>query len=736
MVLLILVIFVAISVLYVNSVKNLLFLEADTHLKEIAVQSSKRIEEKINSNLELLGTLEAGIHDFKGYSDEGKMSTLSKWCDENSFSQMGYADSLGRACNSDGKYINISEKSYFKEAVAGKNYVSDVIRASGKISGNSIILAVPIIENGSVQGVLYGLLEAKHISDIINFDFFGGRGYEYILDRNGNIIVHPEIKYINNNIFYELSKYNNSIEVQKFKSGFLKSESGGGIYLTDKGKKYVSYVPVRVNNQKVNLSAVTVASYDVVFKYSKKIVYETVGITIMLCIVFAGVMAYILEQKRKNERNLKKAAYEDDLCKVLNRNGFIKEATDCHPKNNLRLAAVYMDIDNFKIINSIFGYEFGDRVLRYMADILTARFNEGAVVGRLDADNFCILVQYENQEEIFGAIKKVIDGINNKYSQYKEITLSAGIYFMEDKEEAIDQILDKAQLANENIKSFKKESYAIYDDELTKIIKEENWLIEELKKAIGRKAFEVYYQPKFELESEAIVGSEALIRWKHDSRGFISPMEFIPLAEKTHLIVDIGRYVFEKVCKDMQDWKKRGIYLLQVSVNVSRVELYQADIVDFLKNTVEKYEVDYNLIQIEITETLAMDEYENIKKVLSKIDDLGISISIDDFGSGYSSLGCLQKFKVDTLKLDRSFLVNIESDKKGINILRGMVELSRELGLKTICEGIETKEQLEMLKAINCKYGQGFIFARPMPKAEYEEFAVQNINKQIKAKTD
>jgi len=523
---------------------------------------------------------------------------------------------------------------------------------------------------------------------------------------------------------YELSKYNNSIEVQKFKSEFLKSESGGGIYLTDKGKMYVSYVPVRVNNQEVNLSAVTLASYDVVFKYSKKIIYETIGITIMLCVIFAGVMAYILEQKRKNDRNLKKAAYEDDLCKGLNRNGFIKEATDCHPKNNLRLAAVYMDIDNFKIINSIFGYEFGDRVLRYMADILTSRFSEGAVVGRLDADKFCILVQYENQEEIFGAIEKVIDGINNKYSQYKEINLSAGIYFMEDKEEAIDQILDKAQLANENIKPFKKEPYAIYDDELTKIVKEENWLIEELKKAICRKAFEVYYQPKFELESEVIVGSEAFIRWKHDSRGFISPMEFIPLAEKTHLIVDIGRYVFEKVCKDIQDWKKRGIYLLQVSVNVSRVELYQADIIDFLKNTVEKYEVDYNLIQIEITETLAMDEYENIKKVLSKIDDLGISISIDDFGSGYSSLGCLQKFKVDTLKLDRSFLVNIESDKKGINILRGMVELSRELGLKTICEGIETKEQLEMLKAINCKYGQGFIFARPMPKAEYEEFTV------------
>ena len=191
--------------------------------------------------------------------------------------------------------------------------------------------------------------------------------------------------------------------------------------------------------------------------------------------------------------------------------------------------------------------------------------------------------------------------------------------------------------------------------------------------------------------------------------------------------MDIGRFVFDQVCRDMAQWREKGLEMLPVSVNLSRVELYQADIVDYIKGCIAAHEIEPELMQVEVTETVAVCEYEGVHEVLLEINALGISISIDDFGSGYSSLACLHKFNVDTLKLDRSFLVNIEIDKKGINILRGMIELSRELGLSTVCEGIETREQLEMLRDMKCKYGQGFVFARPMPLADLEIFVEQNL---------
>lgn len=718
--------FAAMSLLYVASVQKSLFLETQTHLKEIAIQSANRIEEKINANMELLNTLEIDARDFEKYSEQEKIEKLSSWDKKSSFSEIAYVDGFGNGVTSEGEAINVSAQSYFKKSLSGDAYISGVIKKFGNGFENVIIFSAPVIKNNNIEGILYGLFEMRAISDVMKFDSFEGKGYGYVVDRKGNIVIHPDEKYINKNVFYEVSKQNDSVETQRVKGEFSRNESGSVIYKAASGKKYVSYVPIKMNGHESYLYAVTVVPYDIVFKQSKKVISQTIALIALMAMISLGVMAYILYQKKKNEGILKKVAYEDKLCSVLNRNGFTKQVIVYLQNSNADLAAIYMDIDNFKLINSVFGYEFGDGVLRYMAGVLTALANKKTVIGRLDGDNFCILTSYKSEDEIFRGVGKVADKINGRYSHHKEIMISAGIYFIKDKDEELEQIFDKAHLANKSIKYFRKEPYAVYSDMLTDSIKEENWLAEEMKKAIDGKDFEVYYQPKFELISQDVVGSEALIRWKHSERGFISPMEFIPLAEKTQLIVDIGRFVFEKVCMDMLYWKEKGIPVLPVAVNVSRVELYQGDIVEFIKSVAEEYQIDYRFIQIEITETVAMNEYENIKNVLSKINALGISISIDDFGSGYSSLGCLHKFKVDTLKLDRSFIANIENDKKGINILRGMIELARVLELKTVCEGIETEQQLEMLKGMDCKYGQGFIFARPMPRTEYEKFVIEN----------
>ena len=323
-----------------------------------------------------------------------------------------------------------------------------------------------------------------------------------------------------------------------------------------------------------------------------------------------------------------------------------------------------------------------------------------------------------------GRIHELQAKVNQKCHEGKDLVLACGIHFISDEESQLDIIFDKANIARRSVKNLSNTICSVYDEDYGKKLHEENVLTEEIKEALKKKSFDVYYQPKFEFAQRKIVASEALIRWEHKEKGFISPATFIPVAEKTQLIVEIGRFVFDRVCSDIRRWSDDGMTLLPVSVNISRIELLQEGLMDFIKATVEKYGADYSLIEIEITETAAVADYDRIEGILREIKSLGMSISIDDFGAGYSSLGCLNKLHVDTLKIDRSLITDLSCENKGRKILQGMIELSKNLELKTICEGIETEDQFNTLEMFNCDYGQGFLFARPMKEADFRRMLI------------
>ncbi|VHR75626.1 signaling protein [Clostridioides difficile] len=244
-------------------------------------------------------------------------------------------------------------------------------------------------------------------------------------------------------------------------------------------------------------------------------------------------------------------------------------------------------------------------------------------------------------------------------------------------------------------------------------------ILDDIKIALVKNQFEVYYQPKFSLVTGEMIGSEALIRWNHPEHGFISPAVFIPIAEKSKLILKIGRFVFERVCNDLSEWKKQGKKIVPVSINLSRVELYQPDIVKFINKTIQMYNLSSDLIEIEITETVAINELNILKNVLNELRKYGFSISMDDFGTGYSSISCLRDMPIDILKLDKSFLGGIEHDERSRNIAKSIVSLAKSLDLVVIIEGVESKEQAELMKQFGCDLVQGFYFARPMPAKNF-----------------
>lgn len=717
---------IIIALFYIFSIQKLLFPEVEEHLKEISKQFANNVEIRLEDNLSVLNLLSLEEVCLSKLEYDQKLEKLKKWKSESQFSQIGYINQSGKGFNSDGAIIDVSKSIQLKPLLKENNYVSNVIRKYDEKYSNVIIFAdamgMESKENNS-SGAVFGILELSEISDISRAKIFSGEGYGYIMDRNGNIVVHPKDEYIGRNVFREVSANNSSVLTHSMKTGIRSNDLESVVYFSENDeKKYAIFTPIFLNGKQSNLIAAIVVPWELVFEKPKRVIIQSLMLILSICAIYIAGMIYILHQKQKNERELFVAAYEDDLCKIFNRKGFNKHASDFIKRSKHTLCAIDIDIDKFNVINGVLGYEFGDQVLKRMSQIIMQSFNKGSIVGRVNADRFCILTPYKNKSRIFRGVENIVYILNKDFYEKRDISISAGIYFIDDNTEGIESIFDKTRLANQSIKTMPKIHFMLYQDNMYKSVNEENWLVEEMKKAIENNNFSVHYQPKFEIDTEKTIGAEALVRWNHSEVGNISPMGFIPLAEKTHLIIEIGRFVFKRVCEDIEYWESQGVKILPVSVNVSRIELYQNDIVEFIESCLKEHSISPDKIQLEITETVALDEYKYVRQVLSKFDDMGISIAIDDFGSGYSSLGCLQNFKVDALKLDRSFLVNIEKNEKGINILRGMIELSHELELDTVCEGIETREQLDMLKVMRCKYGQGYMFAKPMPRSEYEKF--------------
>lgn len=718
-----LVVLILVAFFYIYSIQDLLFREVELNLEEISTQFSQKVEQQMHSNMDIVEFISHEGRYLNKIKEKQNVEKLEGWCKRTSFSEFGYIDSNGNGFNSEDEIFKVSENKFLRPVLENSNYVSNVISNYNGKYRNVLIFSSSVGEKSNIQGAVYGILEMGSFPDIAHAKFFKGNGYGYIIDRRGNVVIHPEKDYVGKNVFSQSSKYNSSVQMQMMKLKVASNESESFVYTNkDKEKKYVFFSPIYMNGQRTDLVSVIVTPWEYVFERSSKVIIQSIGLISFMCVIYILVMMYILHQKRINEKKLLIAAYQDELCKIYNRKGFNANAKEFMKKSKHKLCAIDIDIDNFKMVNGVFGYGFGDEVLKYMASIISETFSTKGIIGRIDADRFCIIASYKNPNKIFRAIENIAYKLNQNFYNKKDMSISAGIYFMEDIVEEPEAIFDKTRLAGNSIKSIPKLYYAVYSEEMALEVNQENWLVEEIKKAIEFEDFTVYYQPKFDIVSEKISGSEALIRWPHPEKGYITPGIFIPVAEKTYLIIEIGRFVFQRVCEDIAQWKKEGLTVLQVSVNMSRVELYQPDIIEFIEFTMNKYSISPNDIQIEVTETVAMDEYQHVREVLNKINEMGISIAIDDFGSGYSSLGCLQVFNIDVVKLDRSFLLNIDNDDKGINIMRGMIEISTELGLDTVCEGIETRDQLEMLKKMKCKYGQGYLFSKPIPKHEYQKF--------------
>jgi diguanylate cyclase (GGDEF)-like protein len=388
---------------------------------------------------------------------------------------------------------------------------------------------------------------------------------------------------------------------------------------------------------------------------------------------------------------------------------------------------IALDLDKFKYINEYYGRRAGDTVLKVVADRLLEVFGKKAAISHSYADKFYICVKKDGimQEEIDYI---TTDKICLESGEVIRASIKMGIYSYDASSQmyTADECIDRALMARSTIKGIHGKNYAVYTTELEEKMREENEIESLMEKALKEREYVVFYQPKFSLSTGELVGAEALVRWNSKEKGMLSPGIFIPLFEKNGFIVKLDFYVYEEVCRFIRKILDENIDMVPISINVSRAHIETTDFVDRLIQVVDSYEIPHHYLEIEMTESTYGADNNNVIRIVNQLKEHGFLLSMDDFGSGYSSLNLLKNMPIDVLKIDKEFLGETETSKRSREIIRMIVEMSKAIDIQTICEGVETDQQAQFLRGIGCDMVQGFLFARPMPEESYLQVIRKN----------
>lgn len=387
-----------------------------------------------------------------------------------------------------------------------------------------------------------------------------------------------------------------------------------------------------------------------------------------------------------------------------------------------RIAFIILDLDRFKIVNDTLGHTHGDLLLKKFGEQLVASMKPGDLAARMSGDEFMFLIRVTDVQQAIMRVEQVLALFQQPYSMdgYQfHITASIGVSLYPDDAQDIETLMVHADNAMYNAKRRGKNRYSIYSTEMNTQSHEKIKMESSLRRALENNEFQLYYQPQIDIKTGQVKGVEALIRWSHPERGIVSPTEFIPLAEETGLIIQLDQWVLRTACQQLNRWKASGLPPLRVSVNLSSRQFASEALVTSVRQILQETKIDPQLLDLEITETMTMD-VEHTIQTLQQLHMLGVQISIDDFGTGYSSLNYLKRFSIDRLKIDQSFVRDIQSNTNDADIVGTIIAIAHNLGLEVIAEGVETKEQLRFLQYQRCDEVQGYYFSGPIPAGEFE----------------
>lgn len=455
------------------------------------------------------------------------------------------------------------------------------------------------------------------------------------------------------------------------------------------------------------------------YEITSKVLNNIEGKAVKLILIIRDV-----EEELKSKRKLWQMINYDKLTGLLNAEGFYYHAKKFIQDKAAGYFILSVDIKNFSLVNAVLGVETSNKILKELAELLKNSLGDNAVIGRIGADVFAVCITKEDALNWDYMIFR-----NGKYRSKivnYELEFVTGIYEADNIEESVAHMYAKAKLAMREAKRKQASNIGYYEDVIENKYAEQQQIFSEKNEALKNGQFKVYLQPQCYLISGEIESAEALVRWQQPNGKMMQPTEFIPIFEESGFIKELDEYMLKEVCGLLLRWKEEGKRLIPISVNISRVDLFDPALAFKIKNIVDGYGIDPKYVELEITETAYMDSPQMMITTMEKLQNLGFKVIMDDFGSGYSSLNMLREVPVDKLKIDLKFMEGLDESEKGRDILRFIVNMAQTLSIITVAEGVERDEQLKILHKLGCDYAQGYLYSKPISIMEFEEQYVKD----------
>ena len=707
---------------YSKTLKEELRKEVRSTLKEVSSQNVLIIQKEIEGDKNALTEIAERISESDSSEEWEIVDTLKSIAYRYSFSRMGFCDSKGLAYTTDGVVMNISDRDYFQEMMKGNFSLSDPL--TDLVSGEEVIVfSVPIVKANEIIGGVFASYSLESLKEILTVSSFDGEGYTYIVQKDGTKVVDAvkETSFKNMTNIYdsmEQADVRNEKAVQQLRDYMENGESGYVIFYNEVGK-YMYCTPLKMNDWYL----IDVVPVDVMENSTNYIMKRTYVICFALIAVYTVVIVVIFREEYKKKQQMRELLYVDNLTGGNTYAKFKEEVVKLMKTSDTPKAYIMMDINEFKVVNELFGHEEGSKVLCHIWNVIKDNCGEEEVAARRIADRFTIFLSYEKKEEIEARVKKITEEIQS-YSVQKaaEYILQPvyGIYYVDKKDENVEDMLNCATLAHNLAKKDREGLYVIYSDGIKDNMLQKKQLSDQMDHAYRHHRFEVFYQPKYNAETKELAGAEALVRWRKSDGTMVPPGMFIPLAEETNFVCKLDKYVFREVCLAQKRWIDRGMKVVPISVNLSRRHLNNPEFIDEYKAILDETGVPIDCVQLEITESAMFEKQEEFVKLMQRLHEVGFAILMDDFGTGYSSLTMLKQIPIDVMKLDKSF-VDDYNDTKGEQIIRCVMRMAQNLDISITAEGVETEDQYVFLREIGCDVIQGYYFAKPMPEQDYEK---------------
>ncbi len=745
-VIIILIVIITISlILYINKVQKLTNKSTLNSLKELTKQDVAKIQNNINEHIRILETIVNETENNKLEKPEQVFEIYNRNSGNSQFSRIAIMYETGQTSTNDGQVVDLSEE---KEDFFSNNDVKISQTRQSKIDNKKINIYSKKTKLGNENVVILLVIETNKYEEIFIQSIYSGNGNEYIITKEGQIIAKSNKNENEINIYENITntidnKKTSKNTLENIKQNIQNNEDGQDILYNGIKKYFVTYQKLNINDWYL----IIITKGSAVAEELNQVIIIMFIISILIISIISVVSIYILKSEEKKEKSLYNLAYIDPITKLGNHNYFNQQGEKILINNKIKNKYVIaLDIDKFKSFNKKHGHKLGDKLLEEVGKKLKEILKEKSIICRVSNDIYGVIVyEIEDIEQQVSSICQNISKIIINNVEYN-ILIYLGIYKIIDNKYNLLESFDKALIAHDKVKGNSEKQYYIYNEKIELQLEKENEIENIMQQALEKEEFVIYYQPKISSKSNKMTQAEALVRWIRDGK-MIPPNEFIPIFEKNRFIIKLDKYIFEKVCKDLQFWKQKyektnrdsnkndngnnnnsinnineDIKVPMISINISKEHFYEEEFIKEFVNIAKKYNIEPKEIELEITESATLNKQIDVIKVMNNIKKYGFRLSLDDFGTGTSTLAMLQNMPIDTLKIDKIFVDKIDFNDTNKNIIEYIVYIAKKLNLTTVAEGVENINQINYLKNIGCDMFQGYYFSKPIDKKNFEKY--------------